>query len=220
MSPTLQAWRRTVALVELEWFNENSGAVQAAGTLVLVVITAWYAYLTLRMVRATRRRPELVLLPKRHFATLSAVVANVGNAPALHVEVSVRFHSTDPEWDQVYDWQTGVIDPGDRYVFEYKMPASYEESRQAMFHGKKSSEVPQLPPHGIEMFDHVERVTVDGMFREIGSRRIRPIRALPIVDLADTAQRLQHRAERVDGSDVAEAITELVSKRTSRNIRI
>jgi hypothetical protein len=46
-----------------EWFNTNSGAVQAIATVVLVVVTAVYVWLTLWLAMASREQIRLSVLP-------------------------------------------------------------------------------------------------------------------------------------------------------------
>ncbi|HLL47344.1 MAG TPA: hypothetical protein VK399_11585 [Longimicrobiaceae bacterium] len=45
--------------------NQNSGAITAIATVILVVITAWYAYLTLRLAKTAERQASLLTRTER-----------------------------------------------------------------------------------------------------------------------------------------------------------
>jgi hypothetical protein len=57
----------------MDWLNENSGAIQAVATIVLVVLTAAYATLTLILARSARRQLEATRRASEGQAVLSIV---------------------------------------------------------------------------------------------------------------------------------------------------
>jgi hypothetical protein len=101
----------------MELLNKNSGAVTTLATIILVIITAFYAYWTRGILRATSRQSRLSLNPvvgievkkitigemfgerqRRHMG-VDLLLTNVGNAPAISVyvdgEITLRHSNID-----------------------------------------------------------------------------------------------------------------------------
>lgn len=81
----------------VSWLNENSGAIQALLTAVLVIVTTVYVVLTGRLARESRAMREAQTRPHvraaaqldpRWWRMVNLVVENLGNGPAF----DVRFH--------------------------------------------------------------------------------------------------------------------------------
>jgi hypothetical protein len=84
----------------VKYLNNNSGAVQAIVTAVLVVLTAFYVYATFRLLSATRRsqRPYVFLDVVGHGANyLEFGLANYGERAAERVKLDVEKDITDRE---------------------------------------------------------------------------------------------------------------------------
>lgn len=88
----------------IEFLNNNSGAVTTLATTSLVIITAFYAYWTRGILEATSRQSRLSLNPvigieikkitigktfgpQRRNMAVDLLLTNVGNAPAISVQV-------------------------------------------------------------------------------------------------------------------------------------
>jgi hypothetical protein len=74
----------------IAWLNENSGAVVALATVVLVLVTTAYVVLTARLVQEQRQQRQTATVPALTYelAGLDALVLrNVGFGPALGIEV-------------------------------------------------------------------------------------------------------------------------------------
>ncbi len=88
----------------IEALNSNSGAVTTLATVSLAIITAFYAYWTRGILRATSRQSRLSLNPvigigvkkisigatfgpERRNMAVNLLLTNVGNAPAISVQV-------------------------------------------------------------------------------------------------------------------------------------
>jgi hypothetical protein len=84
----------------IEWLNANSGAIQAASTTVLVIITAWYALSTRQLLRATRQsqRPYVYLdLSSEGGDDVQIGVANYGERAAENISFKVHRDVTGPD---------------------------------------------------------------------------------------------------------------------------
>lgn len=88
----------------MELLNKNSGAVTTLATITLAIITAFYAYWTRGILKATSRQSRLSLNPvigigvkkitigatfgrQRRNMAVDLLLTNVGNAPAISVQV-------------------------------------------------------------------------------------------------------------------------------------
>jgi hypothetical protein len=79
----------------IEWLNSNSAAITAAASVVLTAITAYYAFLTWRLVQENRElreehnRPRVVITTSLHEAHINIVhlmIENIGQGPAYEVK--------------------------------------------------------------------------------------------------------------------------------------
>jgi len=100
----------------IETITNLSPVINAISTVVLVVVTAAYAYLTLGMVRETRRARKQEVTPAMtldvegvSISTMAPKVTNIGNGPALDVTGTVKLHPGGEE----HEIQTKNIPPGD-----------------------------------------------------------------------------------------------------------
>ncbi len=80
----------------LSWLNTNSSAVTAVATILLVVITAIYVWLTGRLVHENRElrmasnRPDIgvsIGLHEAHINIINLLIENIGNGPAYNVRL-------------------------------------------------------------------------------------------------------------------------------------
>lgn len=80
----------------LSWLNANSSAVTAVATILLVVITARYVWLTGRLVKENRElrmasnRPDIGIsigLHEAHINIINLLIENIGNGPAYNVRL-------------------------------------------------------------------------------------------------------------------------------------
>ena len=102
----------------IEWMQQNSSAINALSTVILVFVTAWYVYLTKRILRVSETQSKLslnpvlgleikeieiseVFGPKRRQISVELKITNVGNAPAIEVlidaEIELRYSSINHE---------------------------------------------------------------------------------------------------------------------------
>lgn len=102
----------------IEWLQTNSSVINVIATLTLVSVTAWYAWLTRRILLATERQSKLnldpvigfeiegisiseVFGPNRRNMSVGLKLTNVGNAPAIEVlvdaEIELRYSNIDGE---------------------------------------------------------------------------------------------------------------------------
>ncbi|MCK5126480.1 MAG: hypothetical protein KAR42_09510 [candidate division Zixibacteria bacterium] len=98
----------------IEWISSNSALVHIIATLLLVLITAYYAYITRRILIATNEQSKLRLDPvigieietinisklygpNRREMSVNMKIINVGNSPAIEIlidaEVELRYSS-------------------------------------------------------------------------------------------------------------------------------
>ena len=88
-------------------FNTNNGAISAIATIILVIITAWYAFITQKMLKSSEKslkeqtRPFIVAFidTEDHFLKLS--IKNFGLRPAKNVKI--KFIPTLDELDKILD---------------------------------------------------------------------------------------------------------------------
>ena len=72
----------------IEWLNTNSGAVIGVATVVLVIITGCYAYLTWRLLKANNT-PEIAISLRPHEAHINIVmlcIENIGTGAAHNLQ--------------------------------------------------------------------------------------------------------------------------------------
>lgn len=76
----------------MKWINDNSSAITALATLVLVFLTGLYVYLTRRMVleMAKSHEADVTVDLELPDAMLCFVVANHGQSPARNIRFNVR----------------------------------------------------------------------------------------------------------------------------------
>jgi hypothetical protein len=95
----------------LEFIQQNTTVINAIATTTLVLVTAYYAYLTRRILESTNRQSKLSLSPvigikiykidisevytdyKRRSMHVYLEFTNVGNAPAIEVLVEIAWGS-------------------------------------------------------------------------------------------------------------------------------
>ena len=97
-----------------DWIQTNSASINVIATIILVSVTAFYAYLTWRILRATETQSKLTLDPvigikvkkggisevfgpERRNMSFELELANVGNAPAIEVlvDAEITFRHTN-----------------------------------------------------------------------------------------------------------------------------
>lgn len=84
----------------INFFNLNSGAVQAISTIVLVTITAYYAWQTKRTVREIEKQTNLQQMPILKISKYpefkgTFTFSNIGKGAALNIELRVsQIHHT------------------------------------------------------------------------------------------------------------------------------
>ena len=61
-------------LADMDWLNENSGAIQAISTVLLVLLTAAYAVLLRRQIRSADRQVEMVAKGSQTQATIDIMM--------------------------------------------------------------------------------------------------------------------------------------------------
>src|SRR5690242_11750012 len=78
----------------ISWLNSNSGAITAVASVVLTGVTAYYAFLTWRLVQENRElreehsRPQVAIttsLHEAHINIVHLVIENIGHGPAYEV---------------------------------------------------------------------------------------------------------------------------------------
>ena len=77
----------------MDWLNSNSGAITAIATVVLVVITGYYVYLTWRLLKASHT-PEIAIFlhpHEVHIQCLMLCIENVGMGPARGLRFQTDF---------------------------------------------------------------------------------------------------------------------------------
>ena len=98
-----------IIIIIIKWMNSNSGAVIGISTVVLVIVTGYYVYLTRRileenrMMRLETHKPEIVVSLRPHEAHVHCAilcVENVGTGVAREVRftgnLSARFDGETP----------------------------------------------------------------------------------------------------------------------------
>ncbi len=101
------------------FLNTNSAAIQAVSTVILVLVTMIYAYLTYRSVSEIKKQKDLsiipILIPKSFHismtkhqdnACIDCILENIGNGPAQQILVSFF----DAETDNLISSSTHTID--------------------------------------------------------------------------------------------------------------
>lgn len=102
----------------IEWMQQYSSAINALSTVILVFVTAWYAYLTKKILGVSETQSKLslnpvlglkikeieiseVFGPERRQIGIAMEITNVGNAPAIEVlidaEIELRYSSINNE---------------------------------------------------------------------------------------------------------------------------
>lgn len=71
------------------WLNENSGAVQGVSTVVLLLLTAWYSWLTHRALSESNRPFVYIEITPQHGVALLRL-GNTGTAAAERIRFAVR----------------------------------------------------------------------------------------------------------------------------------
>ena len=77
----------------MDWLNSNSGAITGIATVVLVVITGYYVYLTWRLLKASHT-PEIAIFLRPHevhIKCLMLCIENVGTGPARGLRFQTDF---------------------------------------------------------------------------------------------------------------------------------
>jgi hypothetical protein len=200
----------------MHWLNQNSAAVQAISTVVLVVVTIGYVAFTKGILNATRRRADLALVPELNGKRISATIVNVGQAPAVNPRLTVTYESDDPAWTLEITKTAGVIQEDDGLYFGYSFPKFYEEELR-----DKQRALPERErswnDRDEQFLSRIRRITAVVTYRDPGSRRGRQIELQPIVDVADTANSLlRAQATTSTEADVVTALAKLVNKETQR----
>ncbi len=90
----------------------------------LVIITAYYAWQNHRMVKEMREARRLSVLPKlaisifMHGPTFGMPrLVNVGQGPALDVDINLVFSRRDGSGVEERTWKAGVMPPGETHDF-------------------------------------------------------------------------------------------------------
>jgi len=82
----------------LAWLTANAAAVNSVASLLLLAVTGWYAYLTLRLVRENQElrkssnRPDIgvtIGLHEAHVNIINLLIENIGNGPAYGLRLSL-----------------------------------------------------------------------------------------------------------------------------------
>ena len=83
----------------IDWINANSATVQAVSTVVLVMVTAYYAWQTRTTNRRMAQANKLSVMPaivmEKEFVGAnqpnpwSAIIKNIGNGPAVNLKIEV-----------------------------------------------------------------------------------------------------------------------------------
>ena len=82
----------------ITYLNHNSGAIQGISTLILVIVTIYYAYQTKKTVRAMEQseenhtRPQVAVFLQQwddHLSLIDLVIANYGNGIARNIKFNV-----------------------------------------------------------------------------------------------------------------------------------
>ena len=69
----------------ISWLNENSGAITAIATLILVGITGWYVYLTRQMLKVANT-PVIRMFLHARGNSISLCVENIGTGFARDIK--------------------------------------------------------------------------------------------------------------------------------------
>jgi hypothetical protein len=130
----------------LDYLDQHAGAFTALLSLVLIVVTAYYALQNRRMVKEMERTRELSLLPKLALefhrlgpVTVTLAIHNVGPGSALDVDVRMIYKPADERGVAAERlWRRNVLVSGGRYDFFppgelgdsiNSVPATYSEIR-------------------------------------------------------------------------------------------
>ena len=127
----LLLWSRSASFL-----NRNGSAIQGLATVFLVFLTAWYAYLTRRVVLATERsrRPYVFIdFSAEGPLQLSVVVANSGDRAAEDVRFSVIGDLTEREGKRLSTYtpfRDGIVylPPGRRYLYDFLVSEDFSKS--------------------------------------------------------------------------------------------
>lgn len=147
----------------IKYLNENAGAIQTIGTLVLVAVTGWYAWLTRRMVAAAERsqRPYVYVdVRSGSGLDLDLGISNLGDRAAESLKFDIVRNVSDAHGQPITAkgaWANGItyLPPGRGY--RYFVPVS-----DALFTGAPGVNVFDVLisyKHGDATYD--DRVTID-----------------------------------------------------------
>ena len=173
----------------------------------LVVVTAIYVVLTERILSATRRRTELVLVPSISYNMVAARLVNVGQASALQLRVTVNYIADDARWSQTEQFSTGILDPQQSIASTYPFPQHFEDAYLQTLQGD----------HGRldrteAYFNHVHSIAATVEYREPLKRK-RKVELPPITNLRETAAELARvQSSGLSESALASALARLVAK--------
>ena len=109
----------------LDYLDQHAGAFTALLTLVLIAVTAYYAFQNRRMVKEMEQTRELSLLPRLSLefhrlgpATVTLAICNVGPGAALDIDVRMVYEPVEPRQDAVeHRWRRNLMISGAQYDF-------------------------------------------------------------------------------------------------------
>lgn len=115
----------------IDILNKNSGLISAVATVILVVITAWYAFITKKILKSNEEstreliRPYIIanVEPRDYFIMLR--ITNIGKRPAQHI--TVRFCPSLEEIDKLVADKNDFTDHKPMLNQEF-MPPGFEIS--------------------------------------------------------------------------------------------
>lgn len=110
--------------------------------LVLVGITAWYAWQTHRTVLEMQESRRAAVRPHVHLDLdtfgnhVLTKVENVGNGPALNVKAALTYVTVGGQTDGLFEWSTPVLRPGESRLLDFPVKPdgstlSFKELRDA-----------------------------------------------------------------------------------------
>jgi hypothetical protein len=109
----------------LDFLDQHAGAFAALLTLVLIAVTAYYAFQNRRMVKEMERTRELSLLPRLALefhrlasATVTLAIRNVGPGAALDIDVRMVYEPAESSRGTVeHRWRRNLLVSGAQYDF-------------------------------------------------------------------------------------------------------
>lgn len=108
----------------IDYLDKHAGALTATLTLVLIVVTVYYAIQTARTVAEMRRTREAAILPKLALefhrlgpTAMTVAVVNVGPGAGVDIDLEVIYEKKDGTNSEKRRWRQNVLASGEQRDF-------------------------------------------------------------------------------------------------------